>query len=186
MRHHKNFIQFLIMVFFVVLSTHGVYADDPPPIGQSKSTPSSIPKGQSKGKPVSADEGISSDIFGKQGGNFHPFLIFQEIYTDNIFATDTHTKSDFITTIAPGVWLAFPANREKLLNIDTETTSPPYPKIWVKIENGLYLRSTAIFMASQGGAFNSMAFLMAPSRTVSSAGVYPNPWDCPAGTIFPF
>jgi hypothetical protein len=112
------------MVFFVILSTHGAYADDPPPIGQSKNAPSSIPGGQSKEKPVSADEGISSDIFGKQGGNFHPFLIFQEIYTDNIFATDTHTKSDFITTIAPGVWLAFPANREKLLNIDTKTTSP--------------------------------------------------------------
>lgn len=124
MRRHKISAQLLIMVFFVILSTHGAYADDPPPIGQSKNAPSSIPGGQSKEKPVSADEGISSDIFGKQGGNFHPFLIFQEIYTDNIFATDTHTKSDFITTIAPGVWLAFPANREKLLNIDTKTTSP--------------------------------------------------------------
>ena len=124
MRRHKISAQLLIMVFFVILSTHGAYADDPPPIGQSKNAPSSIPGGQSKEKPVSADEGISSDIFGKQGGNFHPFLIFQEIYTDNIFATDTHKKSDFITTIAPGVWLAFPANREKLLNIDTKTTSP--------------------------------------------------------------
>jgi hypothetical protein len=125
MRRHKNFIHFFILVvFFFILSTHGAYADDPPPIGQSKSIPSSIPGGQSKEKPVSADKGISSDIFGKQGGNFHPFLIFQELYTDNIFATDTHTKSDFITTIAPGVWLAFPANREKLLNIDTKTTSP--------------------------------------------------------------
>jgi len=124
MRHHKIFLQVLLMVFSFVLLTHGTYAEDAPPVGQSKSTPSSIPEGQSKGKPVSADEGISSDIFGKQGGNFHPFLIFQEIYEDNIFATDTNTKSDFITTIAPGVWLAFPANREKLLNIDTETTSP--------------------------------------------------------------
>lgn len=123
MRHHKIFAQLLIMVFIVILSTHGGYADDPPPVGQSK-TPSSIPEGQSKGKPVSADEGISSDIFGKQGGNFHPFLIFQEMYTDNIFATNTNTQSDFITTLAPGIWLAFPANREKLLNIDTKTTSP--------------------------------------------------------------
>ncbi len=124
MRHHKNFIQFLIMVFFVVLLTHGAYADETPPVGQSKSSPSSVPEGQSKGKSVSEDEGISADIFGKQGGNFHPFLIFQEIYTDNLFATHSNTKSDFITTIAPGVWLAFPANREKLLSIDTKTTSP--------------------------------------------------------------
>jgi len=125
MRYHKNFIQFLIMVLFVVLLTHGAYADDTPPVGQSKSEPSSsIPEGQSKEKPVPEDEGIGSDIFGKQGGNFHPFVIFQEVYTDNLFATHTNTKSDFITTIAPGVWLAFPANREKLLSIDTTTTSP--------------------------------------------------------------
>ena len=124
MRHHKIFARLLIMVFFVILSTHGAYADDPPPVGQSKSTPSSVPEGQSKGKPISEDEGISSDIFGKQGGNFHPFLIFQEMYSDNIFATHSNTKSDFISTIAPGVWLAFPANREKLLSIDTKTTSP--------------------------------------------------------------
>jgi hypothetical protein len=124
MRPHKIFAQLLIMVIIVILSTHGGYADDPPPVGQSKSTPSSIPEGQSKEKPISADEGVSSDIFGKQGGNFHPFLIFQEMYTDNIFATNTNTKSDFITTLAPGVWLAFPANREKLLSVDTKTTSP--------------------------------------------------------------
>lgn len=124
MRHHKNFIQFLLMFFLIALLTHGAYAADPVPVGQSKSEPSSIPEGQSKEKPVSGDEGIKADVFGKQGGNFHPFLIFQELYTDNLFATHSNTKRDFITTIAPGVWLAFPANREKLLSIDTTTTSP--------------------------------------------------------------
>ncbi len=124
MRYYNNFIRFLIMILFVVLLTHGAHADAPPPLGQTRSEPSAIPEGQSKEKPVSEDEGIGSDIFGKQGGNFHPFLIFQEIYTDNLFATHTNTKNDFITTIAPGVWLAFPANREKLLSIDTKPTSP--------------------------------------------------------------
>jgi len=123
MGYNINFIRLFIMVFFAIMVTNGAYAGDPPPIGQSKN-PLSVPEGQSKEKPESENEGIGADVFGKQGGNFHPFLIFQEVYTDNLFATHSNTKSDFITTIAPGVWLAFPANREKLLSIDTRTTSP--------------------------------------------------------------
>jgi len=66
----------------------------------------------------------AEDLFGKRGGRFHPFLLLEGIYTDNLFATDSNTKNDFVTTAAPGIWLAFPANREKLLTIDTTTTSP--------------------------------------------------------------
>jgi hypothetical protein len=90
----------------------------------SKDTSSAIPGGQSKGVLVDKEDGISADIFGRKGGRFHPFLLFEEIYTDNLFATHTNKKNDFITSLAPGIWLAFPANREKLLSIDTTTTSP--------------------------------------------------------------
>lgn len=112
-------------VFFCFLFiTLFAQAAGPPPMGQTQSGSPAIPMGQTRGTAVPEDEGISADIFGKKGGNFHPFLIIQGVYTDNLFATHTNTQEDFITTLAPGIWIAFPANREKLLAIDTVTTSP--------------------------------------------------------------
>ncbi len=93
------------------------------PVGQSKVD--SIPIGQSKNQGSTTEGSIpAEDLFGSRAGRFHPFLLLQGIYTDNLFSTDSNTKGDFIATAAPGIWLAFPANREKLLTIDTTTTSP--------------------------------------------------------------
>lgn len=91
-----------------------------PPVGQSETPPT----GQTKGRPVSDQDGISGDIFGKKGGNFHPFLLFETMYDSNLFALNNSSKDDFITTIEPGLWLAFPGNRERLLKLSTTTTSP--------------------------------------------------------------
>ncbi len=76
-----------------------------------------------------ADQGLDSDevsgeIFGKEGGRIHPFLIVQGRWTDNLFNTKASKKKDVITTITPGVWIAIPGNRTKLLSVDTRTTSP--------------------------------------------------------------
>jgi putative beta-barrel porin BBP2 len=38
----------------------------------------------------------------------HPFLGVAEVYTDNVFKRDTNTKSDFLTTIAPGLQAFMP------------------------------------------------------------------------------
>ncbi|MCA9497565.1 MAG: outer membrane beta-barrel protein [Nitrospira sp.] len=38
----------------------------------------------------------------------HPFLGVAEVYTDNVFRRDTNTKSDFLTTIAPGIQAFMP------------------------------------------------------------------------------
>ncbi len=38
----------------------------------------------------------------------HPFLGVSEVYTDNVFKRDTNTKSDFLTTIAPGIQAFMP------------------------------------------------------------------------------
>ncbi len=93
------------------------------PAGQSKVD--SIPIGQSKNQGLNPEGNIpAEDIFGSRAGRFHPFLLLQGFYTDNLFETDSNTKGTFTATAAPGVWLAFPANREKLLTIDTTTTSP--------------------------------------------------------------
>ena len=115
----KYFVFILGAVFFTLHYSHGA---DTPPIGQSKEV-SAVPMGQSKGKLVSEEKGIGADIFGKKGGIFHPFLVVEERWTDNLFITKSNKKDDFITTIAPGLWLAIPANKEKLLSINTNTTS---------------------------------------------------------------
>jgi len=112
MKYLKASIQIILTFIITTLLILPVYAEETPPIGQSK------------GRVITKSEGINADIFGQKGGRFHPFLIFQEVYTDNLFATHNNTKDDFITTIAPGIWLAFPANREKLLSIDTTPTAP--------------------------------------------------------------
>jgi len=38
----------------------------------------------------------------------HPFLGVAEVFTDNVFRTDTRRKSDFLTTIAPGIQALLP------------------------------------------------------------------------------
>lgn len=97
--------------------------DEKIPVGQPAEKADEIPVGQSKGEDVT-DEGIGADIFGEKGGRFHPFVIAEVVYTDNLFSTSSNTKDDFIGTIAPGLWLAFPGNRARLLKLDTTTTSP--------------------------------------------------------------
>ncbi len=121
MKDYRHFAQLAIIIFSIFIFAQFSFADTPP-VGQSKTKTPVIPGGQSKGEPVSED-GINSDIFGEKGGRFHPFVIIETVYTDNLFATNTNTVDDFITTITPGIWLAFPANRAKLLTINTTTTS---------------------------------------------------------------
>jgi len=120
MKHKTVYIQSICLIFFLFLFSHAALCAEQPPVGQSEQ----VPVGQPEGRVVEPEDGISADIFGKQGGNFHPFLLFQEVYTSNVFATRSNTKDDFITTIAPGIWLAFPANRERLLKMSTTTTAP--------------------------------------------------------------
>jgi hypothetical protein len=47
----------------------------------------------------------------------HPFLGVAEVYTDNVFRRDTNRKSDFLTTIAPGLqaYLPFGGGKHSVL-----------------------------------------------------------------------
>ena len=122
----KNVLGFLsVLIFILGLSGPVLYAEDIP-VGQSETVPAgrndSIPIGPDR-RGVRRRTGITSDIFGQEGGIFHPYIIIEEKWTDNLFTTQSNEKSDFVTTIAPGIWLAFPANREKLLALNTTTTA---------------------------------------------------------------
>jgi len=112
---------FVLLVSVLVLSAwffcQGAFAQDIPR-GQTD-TPR-IPEGQAE----DAGGRIGAEVFGRQGGYVHPFLFMETKYTDNLYYTNDNEESDFITSIAPGIWLAMPANREKLLEVNTSPTSP--------------------------------------------------------------
>ncbi|OGW38105.1 MAG: hypothetical protein A2Y97_08475 [Nitrospirae bacterium RBG_13_39_12] len=72
----------------------------------------------------SESESISGDIFGRRGGYLHPFLSITEYYTDNVFNTRDDKESGFATVISPGIWLAVPRINQRLLSIDSSSTSP--------------------------------------------------------------
>ena len=109
----------------------GQSSKDGIPVGQSmeesipmgQTAEEDIPLGQEERIPAE-EEGITADIFGKKRGRFHPVLLFESRYTDNLFNTKYGKEDDFIISAAPGLWIALPANREKLLELGTTTTSP--------------------------------------------------------------
>jgi len=46
------------------------------------------------------------------GGYIHPFLSIAGEFTDNLFNVYTNETNNFLTTLSPGIWLAFPRTKE--------------------------------------------------------------------------
>lgn len=90
------------------------------PTGQTSS--GDIPTGQTEEVPEG--QRIGAEVMGREGGYFHPFLLVEGRYTDNLYFTNTNEQDDFITSVSPGLWIAVPSNREKLVEISTSNTSP--------------------------------------------------------------
>lgn len=80
--------------------------------------------GKTAGSAPDGSERISSDIFEKRRRILHPFLSVTAMYTDNVFKTKKEKKSDFITVVSPGIWLAVPHAHERPPLIDSSTISP--------------------------------------------------------------
>ena len=76
------------------------------------------------GSPIQSDRVRSGEIYSKRAGYVHPFLSVGGFYTDNLFNDDTDEKSDWVAVMTPGVWVARPASRQKLVNINTMNTAP--------------------------------------------------------------
>jgi hypothetical protein len=150
MKTHKIIVQLIIAAVFLIVSVNWSCAANPSqPSGQSETrllgvNDSNIPAGQAKE--------VGADIFGNRGGRYHPFVSVQEVYTDNLFTTRTDTKDEFITTVEPGIWLAFPANREKLLSLNTTTTSPGGLKL-SRVKPEAVRRYQTYFLYSPGFVF---------------------------------
>lgn len=82
-----------------------------------------VPTGQTEEE---APEGrrVGAEVMGAEGGYFHPFLLVEGKYTDNLYYTNTNEEDEFITTVTPGLWVAVPANREKVVDLSSSNTSP--------------------------------------------------------------
>ncbi|MCF8111905.1 MAG: outer membrane beta-barrel protein [Desulfobacteraceae bacterium] len=124
----KSIIRFILAVFFAVflICPYVQAADTSGGSEETRDVPTGqtgdAPTGQTDQEPEGRE--IGADIFGREGGYFHPFLFLEGKYTDNLYYTRRGKEDDFITSAAPGIWVAVPANREQLLEIATSPTSP--------------------------------------------------------------
>ncbi|MFH0726901.1 MAG: outer membrane beta-barrel protein [Pseudomonadota bacterium] len=113
---------FILLILLTNLSGDVIAADGP--LGQASPGPDQLPVGQVKTEVLPTGGQTGAEVFGNKGGFFHPFLLVEEEYTDNLYNTESGREDDYITTFSPGIWLAFPSNREKLLEMGTSNTSP--------------------------------------------------------------
>lgn len=68
--------------------------------------------------------GAAGDVFGHRRGYIHPFVSVGGYYTSNIFNLDDDERSDTVMVVSPGIWLALPASRQQLVEVETVNTAP--------------------------------------------------------------
>lgn len=87
-----------------------------------------MPMGQGDTKEVSLlpeDTSAADDnLFGIEGGYFHPYVSAEGAFTDNLYNVDDDTTSNYLTTISPGIWFALPRKVVIPISITPHNTSP--------------------------------------------------------------
>ncbi|MFP7754047.1 outer membrane beta-barrel protein [Thermodesulfobacteriota bacterium B35] len=68
--------------------------------------------------PVHVDEDTSAI------GILHPFLQVEGKYVDNLYRLNDDSTDDFIMTLSPGLWLAAPRSRKRILDIKIRNARP--------------------------------------------------------------
>jgi polysaccharide biosynthesis protein VpsM len=77
-----------------------------PPAASSRSTDEFL-------LPEGGTTDLGDDLFGTPGGGYvHPFLTISGEYTDNLFNNAEDTRNNFLTSIAPGIWMSVPQTKE--------------------------------------------------------------------------
>lgn len=59
----------------------------------------------------------ATEVYGQEGGYIHPYITLAGEYTDNLFNIRTDEKTNFLTTISPGIWFALPRTKEVPITI---------------------------------------------------------------------
>lgn len=80
------------------------------------------------GSPVGQQESLlpedtASEAYGVAGGYVHPYLTLAGEWTDNLFNVNFDEKSNFLTTLSPGIWFALPRTKEVPITITPHNTA---------------------------------------------------------------
>ena len=70
------------------------------------------------------DAAGAGELFGIEGGYFHPYIYVFEEYSDNLFNVDQDEKENWLTQVSPGFWIALPRTKEVPITITPHNTSP--------------------------------------------------------------
>lgn len=87
-----------------------------------------MPMGQGDKNVVSLlpEETSATDdnLFGIEGGYFHPYLSVEGALTDNLFNVNDDKTSNFLTTVSPGIWFTLPRKPLIPISITPHNTAP--------------------------------------------------------------
>lgn len=98
-------------------------------------------------------EADDSDILGRRGGYFHPYVTFGVEYTDNLFNIAEEETSSWIGRVAPGIWFSLPRSRTVPVQITTQNTAPG--GLQQQIQD---IRGTERYQAYALGGLNARAY----------------------------
>lgn len=85
-----------------------------------------VPMGQSaeSEKSLLPEEDEGGELFGTEGGYFHPYVSLAGEWTDNLYNLNTDKKSNFLTRVSPGIWVAVPRSKVIPVTITPHNSSP--------------------------------------------------------------
>ncbi len=114
-------------IFLFFLSAQSAFAAATAPAAVEAAD---IPMGQSSGGEVSLlpeDVGnVQGDenLFGSEGGYFHPYITLDFEYTDNLYNIDVGETTNWLTRVSPGIWFALPRKKIIPITLNPNNTSP--------------------------------------------------------------
>ncbi len=108
----KSFFASLTLVAFVACPLAALAFEEPLPGRYASGPESSL-----------LPEDTASEAYGAEGGYVHPYLSLSGEYTDNLYNVFADEKSNFLTTLSPGIWFALPRTKEVPITIISHNTS---------------------------------------------------------------
>ncbi len=102
----------------VVIAANDTVSSVDIPMGQGEQQPSLLPEDS---------EIAEGNIFGLQGGYFHPYINVQGEWTDNLYNTNSDYiahVSNFLTRVSPGIWFSLPRKKQIPVAWAPHNTSP--------------------------------------------------------------
>ena len=127
----RSTIVALVLLLSIAMFLQGAFAANEP--AATTGGVADMPMGQAEGGNISLlPEDVSDtgddDLFGAEGGYFHPYISLGLEYTDNLYnINDTFEDGEtdnLLTTISPGIWFALPRKKIIPISINPNNSSP--------------------------------------------------------------